>query len=76
MLCKVVFRVISLALSPWPPVYFVKVAVKVVVKVDNWHTVAVLHGFGRGSDNTLESGYFKVQSVTILWCLRRGVCVV
>ena len=56
--------------------YFVKVAVKVVVKVDNWHTVAVLHGFGRGSDNTLESGYFKVQSVTILWCLRRGVCVV
>ena len=72
----------SVALSPWPvsgcgdAVYFVKVAVKVVVKVDNWHTVAVLHGFGRGSDNTLESGYFKVQSVTILCCFRRGVCVV
>jgi len=68
----------SVALSPWPvsgcgdAVSFVKVA----VKVDNWHTVAVLHGFGRGSDNTLESGYFKVQYVTILWCLRRGVCVV
>ena len=53
MLCPV-------ALSPWSAVSFVKVAVKVVVKVDNWHTVAVLHGFGRGSDNTV---------VFQAWCL-------